>query len=335
MIFVPRALGNHTLNREDLEKDKKKCLKVGPCGLGKKAMYLNSFYIDRQYYIPYVDVQRCFKRVAMSKGGYTGKGVFSTIPYLVVQYNNGQEKQCNFKYEEEVDTFLQRLHMIQPRIRLHSAEAEEKIRIEERKEQAKYISHLSPKAKESIKRLDEAKKLLEGNIALSYRLASSAKHKRAVDYANPSYKIVAILILIAGLGMAIYGIASLMQGGDFALYFLLFGMAFTLLVMASRVLPTGRNNKRYVQEQWDDSVKQLEKYIERDDDFPLPAHYAHPVTLTRMIRAIKMGRAESVEDALEVVKEDLKALNSEVEVSQREYDEVVEIKPIFLLCNYQ
>ena len=42
----------------------------------------------------------------MSKGGFTGKGVFGTLSYLVVVYENGQEKQCNFKHEEDVDRFL-------------------------------------------------------------------------------------------------------------------------------------------------------------------------------------------------------------------------------------
>ena len=50
-----KALGTGTLDPETLKKDKKSCLKAGPCGLGDKAMYLNSFYIDRQYYILYED----------------------------------------------------------------------------------------------------------------------------------------------------------------------------------------------------------------------------------------------------------------------------------------
>lgn len=333
MIFIPRGLGKHTLDKEDLVEDKKKCLRVGPCGLGKKAMYLNSFYFSRRFYIPYIDVQRAFKRIAMSKGGYTGKGMFSTIPYLVIQYNNGAEKQCNFKFEDEVDTFLQRLHMQQPHIKLHSKEAEEKLRIEDLKEQAKYVKNLTPEAKEAIKTLDYAKKVLEGNSALSFRLASTAKHKRAVDFGNPTYKIVAILIFIAALFSALLGLFQFLNGNSTAVYFLMFGLAFMFLVMASRVLPTGRNNKAYVQREWDDAVKQLENYI--GDDFPVPARYAHPITLNRMIRTIKMGKAKTVDEAFEVMKEDLKALNNTVEVSQREYDEVVEIKPIFLLCNYQ
>ena len=84
MFLKPQKLGNDGLSEEELLADRKNCKKIGPCGVGKKALYLNSFYIDRQYYIPVRSVSRVFKRVAMSKGGFSGKGMFATIPYLVL-----------------------------------------------------------------------------------------------------------------------------------------------------------------------------------------------------------------------------------------------------------
>ena len=42
-----------------------------------------------------------------------------------------------------------------------------------------------------------------------------------------------------------------------------------------------------------------------------------------------------IEKALEVLKSDLKALNSSVAVEQEEYDEVMAIKPMFLIREYQ
>ena len=54
-----------------------------------------------------------------------------------------------------------------------------------------------------------------------------------------------------------------------------------------------------------------------------------------MIRVIREGRAQSVQEAWEVMKADLKAINSDVTVSQTEYDEIVAIKPMFLLCGYE
>ena len=69
--------------------------------------------------------------------------------------------------------------------------------------------------------------------------------------------------------------------------------------------------------------------------FPLPARYAHPIVLKRMQRVIEEGRAERIPDALEAVKQDLKALNSGVEVDQQEYDEVVAVKALFLNEDYR
>ena len=96
-MFKPQRLGTVTLPDDELTADKKTCRKIGPCGVGEKAIYLNSFYFDRRYYIPISSVERIFKRIAMSKGGFTGKGAFGTLSYLVVVYENGKEKQCNFK----------------------------------------------------------------------------------------------------------------------------------------------------------------------------------------------------------------------------------------------
>ena len=52
MIFKPAQLGMAKLDPQELAADKKACRKIGPCGVGKKALYLNSFYIDRRYYLP-------------------------------------------------------------------------------------------------------------------------------------------------------------------------------------------------------------------------------------------------------------------------------------------
>ena len=111
MIFKPHPLSTSRLPASELEKDRKSCRKIGPCGVGKKAIYLNSFYIDRCYYIPFTAIRRVFKRVAMSKGGFSGRGVFASMPYLVVEYDDGQQKQCNFKYENQVDDLLNLLSL--------------------------------------------------------------------------------------------------------------------------------------------------------------------------------------------------------------------------------
>ena len=119
------------------------------------------------------------------------------------------------------------------------------------------------------------------------------------------------------------------------MYFLLFGLAALFMFSGANVLPTSRNNRKAVLGRAERAQKDLEEYLQEFPKFPVPARYAHPVVLRRMRRVLEEGRAERSEDALEVVKQDLKALNSSVEVDQEEYDEVVAIKPMFLNEDYQ
>ena len=88
MLFKPVQLGREALERDVLVQDRKSCKRFGPCGVGEKALYLSSFYRSCRYYLPYGGITRVFKRVAMSKGGYSHKGVFASIPYLVVEYDS-------------------------------------------------------------------------------------------------------------------------------------------------------------------------------------------------------------------------------------------------------
>ena len=48
-MFKPHRLGEISIPDDELLIDKKNCRKIGPCGIGEKALYLNSFYIDRIY----------------------------------------------------------------------------------------------------------------------------------------------------------------------------------------------------------------------------------------------------------------------------------------------
>ena len=107
-------------------------------------------------------------------------------------------------------------------------------------------------------------------------------------------------------------------------------------VYASQVLPTPQRNQRTAARDWDEAVRMSQNYIDAYEGgvFPVPACYAHPIVLERMGRAVREGRADDAAQALDVVKQDLRALNSSVRVSQGEYDEVVAIKPMFLVCGY-
>jgi len=333
--MISRALSQQTLDKEELRTDKKACRRFGPCGAGKKALYLNSFYIDRMYYIPYGAITRVFKRVAMSKGGFSGKGMFATMPYLVVVYDGGQEKQCLFKREEQVDEMVAYIGQKHPGIRLVSAQTEQKLAKRAAEEAAKPKPVITPEAEREAKALAQAKTFLEKRPALYNALSRSAKAKRVNERSNPAYRWVALTIVLLGAVAAAYGIWAIITKADFGVYFTLLGLAAVFLFAGANVLPTKRNNRAYIAKQWDDACEAMERYIKGFPDFPLPARYAHPVTLERMIRVIRSARAETAAEALEVVKADLKALNADVQVEQEEYDEVVAVKPMFLVENYR
>ena len=195
--------------------------------------------------------------------------------------------------------------------------------------------NISETAKKNIRCLDNAIKYLHKDTDLYLNLSQSAKKKRVYDRSNPAYKWVALAITLMGLGAFGYGIYSLATHAGFGIYFLLFGLAAIFLFSGASVLPTSHNNRSYIEKQLLNAVDEMEQYIKTYPDFPVPACYAHPVVLKRMQDILKEGRAETIPAALRVLKEDLKALNSSVVVEQEEYDEIVAIKPMFLVMDYR
>lgn len=335
MIFKPHNLGKLELSKEELTEDKKHCKRFGPCGVGKKAIYLNSFYIDRMYYIRFEDVKRIYKRIAMSKGGFSGKGLFATIPYLVVEYNDGEEKSCNFKVEEEVDELLDCIKKEHSNIKLHSEQAEKRLKEKQILANSRKVKNLTKEAQDTIATLRKSMNYLNNKEELSKTLSANAKRKRVYDKSNKSYKWVALFITLMGVVSSIYGVYALATHAGFAMYFLLFGLAAIFLFSSANVLPTARNNKKYIERSLEKSIKLMEEYVSRYEEFPLPAYYAHPIVLKRMIDIIEEGRATTSLQALEVLKSDLKKLNSSVAVEQEVYDEIMAIKPMFLLMDYK
>ena len=330
---MTKALSRSQLPKETLSADKKACRRFGPCGVGERALYLNSFWFDRCCYVPIDAVRRVFKRVAMSQGGFTGKGAFGTIPYLVVEYDDGQEKQCTFKKEEDVDLLLAHLAAVHPEIPGLSRDGERRLAEKAAKEARRYVKELTPQAEKARQELEQAKATLQKKPELTAKLSAAAKAKRIDDRSNHAYRWVAMAIMLAGFVALIYGIRSLVQKDSSGLYFLLLGLAAIFLFSGLHVFPTAKNNRKAIEKDWLDSIAAMEKAL--PIGFPVPACYAHPIVLDRMIRVIREGRAQTAPEALAQVKEDLKALTADVQVEQEEHDEVVAIKPMFLLQDYR
>ena len=338
MIFRPAQLGMAKLDRLELEQDKKACRKIGPCGVGKKALYLNSFYIDRRYYLPYGSISRVFKRVAMSSGGFTGKGMFASMAYLVVEYDGGKQKQCNFKDERDVDKLLEVLAKEQPQIPLLSEAGEQALQKKEAEKAARKLPELTDEAKHSVTVLRKAKEYLEEKPELAEELSAAERRKRAQLQSKPVYRYVALAIFVFGIVSAAYGLYAVTNHvGNYGIYFALFGFAAIFLFSSYNMLPTARNNNNAIMKRADKAEAAMAEYVKHypNGAFPVPSCYAHPIVLKQMTDAIEEGRAVTVPEALDAVEARLKALNADVQVEQEEYDEVVVIKAMFLNHNYQ
>ena len=338
MIFKPAQLGMAKLDQQELVEDKKSCKKIGPCGVGKKALYLNSFYIDRRYYLPYGSISRVFKRVAMSSGGFTGKGMFASMAYLVVEYDGGKQKQCNFKDERDVDTLLALLAKEQPQIKLLSAAGEQVLEKKEAEKAARKLPELSKDAQHSLTVLKKAKEYLEAKPEIAEELSAAERRKRAQLKSKPVYKYVALIISLFGVVAAAYGIHSLLtHSGNYGIYFALFGFAAIFLFSSYNMMPTARNNRNAIMKRAERAEAAMAEYIKGypGSNFPVPSTYAHPVVLKQMRDAVEEGRAVTAAEALDAVKHRLQEVNADVQVEQEEYDEIVQIKAMFLNHDYQ
>ena len=338
MLFKPAQLGLAKLGAAELEADKKACKKIGPCGVGKKALYLNSFYIDRCYYLPYGNITRAFKRVAMSQGGFTGKGMFASMAYLVVEYDGGKQKQCNFKDERDVDALLEVLAKEQPQIKLLSEAGEAAVEKKQAEKAARKLPQLSKEAERTVGDLKRAGEYLARKPELAQELSAAERRKRAQLKSKPVYKYVALIISLFGVVAAAYGIHCLLSHtGSYGIYFALFGFAAIFLFSSYNMMPTARNNHNAIMKRAERAEAAMAEYIKGypGSNFPVPSTYAHPVVLKQMRDAVEEGRAVTAAEALDAVKHRLQEVNADVQVEQEEYDEIVQIKAMFLNHDYQ
>ena len=337
MLFAPVRLGSTALSAEVLTADVKNCKHFGPCGVGEKALYLNGFLFDRHYYVALGDIRRVFKRVAMSQGGFTGKGMFASMAYLVVEYDGGKQKQCNFKDERDVDALLEVLAKEQPNIPRLSAAGEAEIARQKAEKAAQRLPQLSKEAEQSVGQLKRASDYLARKPELAKELSAAERRKRAQLQSKPVYKYVALIISLFGVVSAAYGIQSIINHtGNYGIYFALFGFAAIFLFSSYNMLPTARNNHSAIMKRAEKAEAAMAEYVKHypNGAFPVPSHYAHPIVLKQMSDAIEEGRAVTVPEALTAVENRLKSLNADVQVEQEEYDEVVVIKAMFLNHQY-
>ena len=329
MIFKPRPLSRTMLDDASLVRDKQHCRRIGPCGVGRRALYLNSYFIDRHYYVPFSAITRAFKFIEEGTGGV--RGVLAGRACLLVEYDGGMQQVCCFKYEDQIDELLRVLHKMHPEIPCVSEEEEAELEVEyeRRRAEERRRPPLSMRAEREIEELENAIAYLERKPELYKRLSRAAKRRR--NYQSRS----AAAIMVLGATALIYGVVSLVCRGFSGGYLLLCLLAAVFLFGGWRLLPTARNNNAAVLRGDKQARVQMQNYIDRFPAFPLPARYAHPIVLRRMQQAIAEGHALNVMEALEVVKADLQTMNADMQVSQEEYAEISTIKPLFLNADYK
>ena len=330
MIFKPRPLSRTMLDDASLVRDKQHCRRIGPCGVGRWALYLNSYFIDRHYYVPFSAITRAFKFIEEGTGGV--RSVLAGRACLLVEYDGGMQQVCCFKYEDQIDELLRVLHKMHPEIPCVSEEEEAELEVEyeRRRAEERRRPPLSIRAEREIEELENAIAYLERKPELYKRLSRAAKRRRNYQSRSAGYRWAAAAIMVL-----IYGVVSLVCRGFSGGYLLLCLLAAVFLFGGWRLLPTARNNNAAVLRGDKQARVQMQNYIDRFPAFPLPARYAHPIVLRRMQQAIAEGHALNVMEALEVVKTDLQTMNADMQVSQEEYAEISTIKPLFLNADYK
>lgn len=335
-MSLPKPLGRETLPDDELKTDRKQADKFDQWALGQKAMYLPGRFKARAMYLPYSGIIRVFKRIGYSSAG-NGKGLFSPVLFMVVQYDDGKEFQSSWKYIQEADKMMDELRELHPKISLMSPAGEEKEKEKREQEERMRTKELPEEVRRNIKTLQEAKRTLEKRPGLYEKLVVSARLKRRRDLIRPAYEAVAILVLIAGAAALVGGVFVYKGGGSgmTAMLMILIGLAAMFVMANSKIIPTPKSTRKYLQNQYDKALEAMERSLRHIPDFPVPARYCHPFTCDRMIRILRQERAKDIAGAMEVLKSDLKAADSSVALSGDDYSEVVMIKPLFLVAGYR
>ena len=331
---IAKPLSQITIEEAQIKADRKKCRKYDQCGLGEKAVYMGSTIHPRNYYIPYEAITNVFKRVGASNP--EGKGFLAPVLFIVVRYDDGREQECSFRYLQDADRMLDDLEKNHPEIPLLSPEGMRKKKEKETTEARIQANALTREALRSKKVLEDARWEVHKRPALYEKLAAMAKMKRHADLMKPSVRYIAEGLLAAGVLVTLAG-AIVMRSMDRSIGVVtaLFGIMLVFLAVNSKGLPSKMTNRKLRDREYEEALNAMRNSLKHLPDFPIPCCYAHPYTFDRMIRILQEERAQTVEEALDVLKADLKSMDSSVALSGDDFKQVVTIKPMFTVQDYR
>lgn len=331
-----RSLGKESLDPQKVKEDKKSCRRFGTCGVGDLAIYMPGTFFNRRLYIPISSVSHVYKRVAYSKAD--GKGLLSPVLFIVVRYDKGQERTAFFKDLREADRMLDEIKRVAPAIVTMSPAGERNAREKARREEALKERKLSERALRSLRQLSGDKDKLKKSPVLYQDLAGMARIKRRMDLIKPAYQWIVLILFLIGAAGFIAAIVLRSSGiitPTASVVAMLICAMIMILMINTRILPGPVKNRRNVNRDYEKAVSDMEHFIGGFGDFHLPAIYSHPLVIDMLTRIIREGRAETIEEALLVLKEDLKAADNTKVVSREEYEEIVTVKPMFTVRDYE
>lgn len=333
-MSIAKPLGTAVLEPAEVKTDRRRARRYDQCGLGEKAIYMGSTMHPRRYYIPYASVTNVFKRVGVSNP--EGKGFLAPVLFVVVRYDEDKEQACAFRYLQDADRMLDDLEKNHPEISLLSPEGMERERQRQETEARILANDLSETAQKSKRILEDARWEIHKRPGLYEQMAAMAKLKRHADLMKPWIKYVAMGMLLTGAAAALAGIVVMRTANkSVGAVLALVGIMFVFLAVNSKGLPSRLTNRKLRNKEYETSVEVMQRSVKHLHDFPIPCYYAHLYTFDRMIRILQEERAQTVEEALEVLKSDLRGMDSSVVLSKEDYRQVVAIKPLFTVQDYR
>ena len=331
-----KSLSDKTLEDSVLKADRKNCRNFGMCGVGDKAIYLPGAVFNRRTYVPLSEVTHVFKRVAYSNAD--GKGLLAPVLYVVVRYDDGKEKQCIFKDIREADKMLEEVNRVAPSVYTLSPAGVEKQRKKEELDEKMKAQKLSENAEKAIRELDRDETNLKKSPGLYENLSGIARIKRKMDLIKPAYQWIVLIILLAGIVGFVAAIIMRQQGmitSTASVITMLICAMIIILMINTKILPGPVKNKKNVTRDYEQALHDMDHFVKGFNDYHLPARYSHPVVIEMLRRIILEGRAETIDEALSVLKQDLKEADNTKVVSREVYEQIVTVKPMFTVADYK
>ncbi len=333
-MSIATPLSKTVLDPDEVKADRKHCRKYDQCGLGNKAIYMGTAMHPRKLYVPYSAVTNVFKRVGVSNP--SGKGFLAPILFIVVRYDDGREQACSFRYLQDADKMLDDLEKNHPNIPLLSPEGVLKQKEREELEARIQANDLSETARHNKKVLEDARWEVHKRPAVYEKLAAMAKLKRHADLMKPWVKYAALGLLIGGAVCTLAGAAVMRMGSkSVGIVAALVGIMCVFLAINSKGLPSKLTDRKKRQREYEEALAEMQNSLKHIPDFPIPYCYAHPYTFDRMIRILQEQRTETIEGALSILKDDLRSMDSSVVLQKEDYRQVVTIKPLFTVQDYE